>query len=362
MAVPVGVVLPGLGVGQRGLAFPAVRQHPVVLVEQPLLPELLDRPHDALHVGKVHGLVVVVEVDPASLARHVALPLLGVTEHRGLAVAVELGDAELSDRAPARDSELPFGLHFRRQPVAVPAEAPLDPLAPHGAVSGHRVLDVSGQKVPVVGKAVRERRPVVEHELLRGRPVGDRAPEGVSVPPGREDLRFDLREARGSRDVRVSGIGAGGHPNTIWRNICLAAGVYPPPVTVGARGRVRGPLGRAGCRDPQSDKQDETEVLRKLRKATSSSSSTTTAKPAPRAPDKAAAKAVPAAAQPKTAAPKAAAKPAKPAKQPAKAAAKEAPPTTGKTGQAAGGHQVDQGDGQAGGQGRGGQDGRQDQP
>ena len=91
------LVHPQLVVGQRGLVVPAVGQHAEALVGEPLVVQLLEGPHDALHVGEVEGLVVVVEVDPAGLAGHVVAPLRGVLEDGLAALRVELLDAEVED-------------------------------------------------------------------------------------------------------------------------------------------------------------------------------------------------------------------------------------------------------------------------
>ena len=85
-------------------------------------------------------------------------------------MVVEPLDAVVGDLLAPRDAELLLGLHLGRQPVAVPAEAPLDPAAPHGLVAGDDVLDVAGQQVAVVGQAVGEGRAVVEDVLVVGRP------------------------------------------------------------------------------------------------------------------------------------------------------------------------------------------------
>ena len=68
LALAVGVVEAGLEVRQRRLALPAVGEHPHALVEQALVVERLEGPHDRLHVRQVHRLVVVDHVDPAGLA------------------------------------------------------------------------------------------------------------------------------------------------------------------------------------------------------------------------------------------------------------------------------------------------------
>ena len=99
----VGVVVhPQLVVGQRGLAPPAVRQHLEALVDQALVPQLPEGPHDALHVREVERLVVVLEVDPARLPGHVVLPLARVAQHGFAAGLVELLDAHGDDARPCR--------------------------------------------------------------------------------------------------------------------------------------------------------------------------------------------------------------------------------------------------------------------
>ena len=176
LPVPVDVVHPGLGVRQRRLAAPAVREHPEALVDQTLVVQGLEGPHDAFHVVQVEGLVVVGEVDPAGLPGDVPLPVLGVAQHRGAAGLVELGHAEVEDLRLAGDAELLLGLHLGGQAVAVPAEAPLDPAAAHGLVARHHVLDVAGEQVAVVRQAVGERRAVVEDVLVRRRRRRRRGP------------------------------------------------------------------------------------------------------------------------------------------------------------------------------------------
>ena len=208
----VGVVVhPQLVVGQRGLAPPAVRQHLEALVDQALVPQLPERPHDALHVGEVQRLVVVVEVDPARLPPHVVAPFAGVAQHGLAAGLVELLDAHRGDVGLAGDAEDPFGLHLGGQPVAVPAEPALYLLALHGAKARHQVLDVPGDQVPVVRQPVGERRPVVEHELVVGRALPDRVAERVGVLPVLEHLALEGGKARLGGYVAVPGTRIDGH-------------------------------------------------------------------------------------------------------------------------------------------------------
>ncbi len=208
LPVAVGVVLPGLEVGKRRLALPAVGEHLVALVEQALVVQRLEGPQDALHVGEVHGLVVVVEVDPAGLAARRSC------SHSSVYCRTDRGSASLNSSIPMLedgrvpgDAELLLGLHLGGQAVAVPAEAALDPPAPHRLVAGDGVLHEAGEQVAVVGEAVGERRPVVEDELVgpvvAGGTVLDRGAEGVVAPPVLEDLALDGRERRLLGDVRV---------------------------------------------------------------------------------------------------------------------------------------------------------------
>jgi len=202
----VGVVVhPQLVVGQRGLAAPAVRQHLEALVDQALVPQLPEGPHDALHVGEVERLVVILEVDPARLPGHVVLPLVRVAQHGLAAGLVELLDAHRDDVGLAGDAKQAFGLHLGGQPVAVPAEPALHALSLHGTEPWDQVFDVAGDQVPVVGEPVGERRPVVEHELVVGRALPDRLAERVAGLPVVQHLALERGEVRLGGNVVVPG-------------------------------------------------------------------------------------------------------------------------------------------------------------
>ena len=155
------------------------------LVDQPLVPELLERPHDRLHVGEVHGLVVVLEVDPPGLTGDRLLPLTRIAQDRFSARGVEAFDAVLDYVGPPGDRKVLHGLHLGRQAVAVPAEAAVDPVATHGLVPGHDILHVAGQEVAVVGQPVGEGWTVVEDVLGLGWSGLNRRRERALVrPPG----------------------------------------------------------------------------------------------------------------------------------------------------------------------------------
>ncbi len=251
LALAVGVVEPRLEVRDRRLRRPGVRHDAVALVEQPLAPQLVERPHDALHEGEIHRLVVVLHVHPAGLALDVALPLRRVLHHRAAAVGVEARDAVLEDAVAAGQAEVLLGAHLGREAVAVPAEAALDAAAAHRAVARHDVLDVAGQEVPVVRQPVGEGRAVVEDELVlaprAGRTLRDAGAEDPLALPEGEDGLHDGREARlgghlgvGARAVRRSG-GSFGVLHEAWRAQSLGRAAR-------ALHSARGPAGQSSAR------------------------------------------------------------------------------------------------------------------
>ena len=190
------VVHPQFVIGQRGFVAPAVGQHPVALVGQALVPQLLERPDHRLHVVGVERLVVVVEVDPAGLAGHIRLPFVGVAQHRGPAGVVERGDPHGVDLGFVGDAQLALDFELGGQPVGVPAEAALHLIAAHRAVPRDDVLDVAGEQMTIVRQAVGERRSVVKHVFRGPVPAGDGGAEGVIVEPVLEDLGFQRGEIR----------------------------------------------------------------------------------------------------------------------------------------------------------------------
>ena len=166
--------------------------------------QLLEGPDDRLHELRVHGAVVVVEVDPARLAGDVVAPLAGVLQDRLAAGLVELLDAQLDDLVGGLDAVEAHRLELGGQAVGVPAEAALDLVAAHRLVARDQVLDVAGEQVAVVRQAVGEGRAVVEDELVAAVGAGvallDARPEGVVGLPVRQHRLLDRREARAAGD------------------------------------------------------------------------------------------------------------------------------------------------------------------
>ncbi len=208
--VPVDVVHPRLGVRQRRLTAEAVGENAETLVHQSLVEKGLERPHDRLHVTGVERLVVVVEIDPAGLPGDVLLPFPGIGEHGCPAGLVELVDAEVEDLRLAGDAELLLGLDLRRHAVRVPAETALDALSAHRPVPRDDVLHIAGEEMPVVRKAVRERRAVVEDvfvaAVLAGRPGLDRGLESAIRRPVLQDGTFHRGQIRRGRNARRAGV------------------------------------------------------------------------------------------------------------------------------------------------------------
>ncbi len=196
LAVAVDVVHARLGVAQRGLTAPAVGENAETLIHVTLVEKGLERPHHALHVGRVEGFVVVLEVHPAGLAVDVAVPIVGKPQHAGTAGVIELVDTESGDLRVPADPQLLFGHHLGGKAVAVPTEPAVHLLAGHRAIPGYCVFHEAGEQVAIVGQPVGEGWAVVEHVLVGAIAPVDRGLEGVFGIPGGEDPALHVGERR----------------------------------------------------------------------------------------------------------------------------------------------------------------------
>ena len=106
----VGVVQAGFLVGEGCVFGPGIGQHPESLVDQAVIVEGLERPHDGFHEIQVHGFVTVIEIDPPGLPGDVGFPFLRVLQHALGAVLVEFFQAHGLDLAFVFDAQLFFGL------------------------------------------------------------------------------------------------------------------------------------------------------------------------------------------------------------------------------------------------------------
>ena len=188
------VVRTRLEVGERRRELPTVRHDAVRLVDAALVPELLEDPPDRLHELGLHRLVVVVEVDPATHARHRLAPLGDVLQHHRTALLVEFVDAELLDLGRAGDAEGVLRKGFDREPVRIPAEATFHVLAAHRLVTRDDVLNRTGEKMAVVRQAGGKGRTVVKLIALLALVLLQRLLERRILFPEREDTLFHRRE------------------------------------------------------------------------------------------------------------------------------------------------------------------------
>src|SRR3712207_9387816 len=96
-------------------------ERPVVLDEQPLVEDLLERPPDALDVVRVHRPVGGGHVDPVAHPAGEVAERVDVPHDRLAAAGVELGDAVALDVGLAGEAELLLDGDLHRQAVTVPA-------------------------------------------------------------------------------------------------------------------------------------------------------------------------------------------------------------------------------------------------
>lgn len=185
-----------LVVGKDGGAAGAVWQDVVALVQESLFPQALENPPDGFHVVGVHGLVVVLEVHPAPQPGDGLLPLIYIAENAGTTSLVELGHAVLLDICLGVEPQLLFDEVLHRQAVAVPAEAPLHPVALHGLVAGDDVLDGAGNEVAEMGQACCKGRAVIEHVLLAILAPGNGLLENILFLPERKNFLLLSGEIR----------------------------------------------------------------------------------------------------------------------------------------------------------------------
>ena len=93
----------------------------MVLDQQPLFPNLLKRPPDALHVLSGHSPVGLVEVDPKSHSAGHSSKGADMALYRFAALLIEGGNSIALDIALTRKAQLFLHCNFHRQTVTVPA-------------------------------------------------------------------------------------------------------------------------------------------------------------------------------------------------------------------------------------------------
>ena len=120
-------------------------------------------------------------------------------------MVVEFVDAIVGDRLATRELELLLGVQFRREAVAIPAEAALSDLAAHGLVARNQILHEAGDEMTVMRQAIGEGRAIIEDELLGtlGPTAVDRLMKDVFGQPPSRDFLFHLGEGGRGIDGRV---------------------------------------------------------------------------------------------------------------------------------------------------------------
>ncbi len=154
-------------VRKRRAAARAVRDDLVALVEQVLVPEILQDPPDRLDVLVGIGHIGVVQIDPEGDAVGQPFPILDVVEDRLPAQLVELGDAVVFDLLLVGEAKFLLDLDLHRQAMRIPAAAARDMEAAHDLVAREHILEGARQHMVHARLAVGGRRTFVEHVLRR---------------------------------------------------------------------------------------------------------------------------------------------------------------------------------------------------
>ena len=186
-------------IAQRCPAARAVGRHAVVLVDQTVLPHLLEDPPAGLDVVVVPGDVGVLHIRPEADALAHARPLFHVAADALLAAFVESGDAERFDLGLGFEPQLLFDLQFDREAVGIPACFARHGVSPHGLVARDQVLEDARHHMVDAGPVVRRRWAFVEDEQAVAREAGlwrslNALEEDRVRPPEVENAFFQLRK------------------------------------------------------------------------------------------------------------------------------------------------------------------------
>jgi hypothetical protein len=159
----------------------------VALVNLVLVKQLLENPPFGLHEVRMHSLVIIVEVNPATQSFDGVSPFCGIAHNNRTTLLVILGNTEFHDGSLSRDSKLLVNLMLDRKAMGIPTKATLDMKALHGPVSRDDILDGGGKKMSVVRQAGRERRSIVEIVSRAAFRQFYLSKEGVDLAPSLED-------------------------------------------------------------------------------------------------------------------------------------------------------------------------------
>ena len=178
--------------GERRAAARAVRDDLMPLVQEPLLPDLFQRPPDRLDVLVVVGDVRVFHVRPVAHAFGHFFPFALVFPDAFLAFFDKRLDAVFFDVLLAVHAEHLFHFQLDGQTVRVPARFAQDVLALHRLIAGNDVLHHAGENVADVRLAVCRGRAVVERKLLSALSLLHAVLKHVLLFPERDHFLFAL--------------------------------------------------------------------------------------------------------------------------------------------------------------------------
>jgi len=188
------VALRYLMAGERSLAVRAVGEDFMALIDEPLLPELLEDPPDRFNIVVGISDVGILEIDPETDAAGDFIPLLQIGPDALPAFGVELVDAVFDDLVLAVQAEAFFDLNLHRQAVGIPAGLAFDPVALHGAQAADRILDGTGDDMMDARPAVGGRRAFEKDERSVFIAFRNAALKNPLFLPEFKDSLFDLRE------------------------------------------------------------------------------------------------------------------------------------------------------------------------
>ena len=190
-------------IGQGGAAARAVRSHSVVLLQEALVEDLLERPPHRLHVLGGHGDVGLVEVHPVPHAAGQLGEGVDVPQHRFATLRVERLHPVGLDVGFTGETEFLLDGEFDGQAVAVPTGLAVDAATLHCLETRKQVLEDTGLNVVRPGHAVGGRRALVEGPRIAVAGVLEGLRERVALGPQGDDLALQGGEINGCRDCVV---------------------------------------------------------------------------------------------------------------------------------------------------------------
>ena len=193
-------------VGQAGAAARTIRRDAVVLNEEALVVDLLERPPDALDVVGIHGPVGAVEIDPVAHAPGHCGEFVDMAKDGLAAALIERCDAVPFDVLLTGEAEFLLDGQLDREAVAVPACLPRNVETLHRAVAGEHVLEDASFDVMGAGSAVGRRGTLVEHPGRLARALRDRFLEYLLCIPQIEHVMLHRRQVnlRGHGAIHVT--------------------------------------------------------------------------------------------------------------------------------------------------------------